>query len=341
MTKNGDSSEDATPPVERVRVGRFEWERLMVSSSLPRPTKTILAMLAMFMSENGGDARPGRNAMEIVTGRGKSVVSEHLRVAIDAGYLIEVERGGFRGTTTRASEYAAAVPKPVFDTREAILAAPPWKRPRDTRSSGKPEVRAIDEAPENRTFAQDQGPVLQDQGPVFGDERPEIRTPPRTYTTHPHHPGPKNGEGESSKTEEPNPDADYVRTIQALRPDWTARLVLAAISKAEDDGRDPAHCREALLRLAGSEYSDTRLPNRLAEAGPWWAAVVPPKIRSVGGGKCPKHPDRPVDCRKCEREKPRCAHGFAGGSELRQIDGLPRCPNCRSIARAVGEAMAA
>lgn len=309
----------------------------MVSSPLPRPTKTVLAMLAMFMSEDGGDARPGRNALEMVTGRGKSVVSEHLRTAIDAGYLIEVERGGFRQATARASEYAAAVPKHVYDNRVAILAAPPWRRTRSTPTSGKPEVRTPGEGPKNRTLVGDEGPVLQDQGPVFGDERPENRTPPRTNTTHPHHPEPKSGEvGGGSEALGQNPDADYVREVQALRTDWTARLILDAISKAERDGRDPAHCREALLRLARGEFDaagrTTKLPSRLAAPGPWWEAVVPrPKI--VRSGKCPKHPDRFADCGKCAHEKPRCAHGVVSGTEPFKVDGPARCPLCRAQTR--------
>ncbi len=322
-------------PVERVRVGRFEWERLMLSSSLPWSTKSLLLVLAVFMSENGGDARPGHEALMAVAERGRTTVYSALRSAVDAGYLIEVERGGFRKATTRASEYAAAVPKAVAAEREAILSARPWKRPRDSRSVSPLNVRessTADEVSTSRTFVAHEVSVSRDEVSVSGDEVSAHRTPPRTYTTHPHHPEPKSGEGDWSEALGQTPDTNYVREVQALRTDWTPRLILDALSKAEQDGRDPAHCREALLRLARGDHGNTKLPARLASAGPWWEAVIPrPKI--VRSEKCPKHPDRFADCGICAREKPRCIHGAISGTEPLKPGGAPRCALCRAETR--------
>lgn len=164
----------------------------------------------------------------------------------------------------------------------------------------------------------------------MGHERPEIRTPPRTTTTHYHHPKPETGEGGSSDPEKPNPDRTYVEQVQAHRPDWTERLILAAISKAEQDGRDPAHCREALLRLARGEHGQTKLPSRLATPGPWWETVAAPAVISIGRQKCTKHPGRFADtCLACKDERPPCPHKVRGGADLHPETGEPRCSMCR------------
>ncbi|MEV4511385.1 hypothetical protein AB0K00_20710 [Dactylosporangium sp. NPDC049525] len=197
-------------------MGRFTWERLMMVSSLPFPTRSILLTLAIFMDgDDGGDARPGLDNLVQVS-RGRSVVIEHLNAAVAAGYLIVVERGGWRRTpggpgVGRATEYAASVPAAVYANREAILGSKPWRRERDapltskqpdlghndehrtsrtldTRMSEQPDVRQHDEGPSSRTFVSYEGPVLGDEGPVLGHERPATRTPSNTSTKHPHHP---------------------------------------------------------------------------------------------------------------------------------------------------------
>jgi hypothetical protein len=329
---------------EPTRVGRFEWERLVTSSDLPRATQTVLVMLGIFMSADGGDARPGLAALQAVTGRRRSVLSEHLRAAINAGYLIERERGGFRRTVSRASEYQAAVPAAVYERRAEILGGPPWRRQRDTPTSGFPDVGSFDEGPENRALVGHERPVSLDQGPVLGHERPENRTPPRTYTTHPHHPDatavesrPNPGEGGAQpEGQKRSGDEPTITAVQALRGDWTVRSILGALAKAERDGRDPAHCREALIRLARGDHGDTKSPGRLATDGPWWAAVAKPAEKTPA--RCSKHPAAIASrCTRCLDAQPRCKHGTPAGLVLLP-SGKPSCPHCRWELRQQGAA---
>jgi hypothetical protein len=192
---------------EPVRVSKFDWERLMMVSDLPWTTRSILLALGVFMREDGSNARPGLDALVQVT-RGRSVVIEHLKAAVEAGYLVVIERGGYRQSTKRATDYAATVPAAVYDRRVELLGSPPWRRaevcPTSSQSdvqqeagdegpasrtfegpmSGQSDVRGGDESPASRTFAQDEGPVLGDEGPVLGDEGPASRTPTITSNNH-------------------------------------------------------------------------------------------------------------------------------------------------------------
>ncbi|WP_327008548.1 hypothetical protein OHA72_15605 [Dactylosporangium sp. NBC_01737] len=138
-----------------MRVGKFDWERLMMVSPLPWPTRSILHVLAIYMDDDGGSARPGLPALVLLT-RSRSVVIEHLQAAVDACYLAVIERGGYRRGTARATEYAATVPVDVYTRREEILAGPPWRRV-DSPTSGQPNLggdRNGDERPASRTLAE-------------------------------------------------------------------------------------------------------------------------------------------------------------------------------------------
>lgn len=115
---------------EVVRVGRFEWERLMLMS-VPHPTNFKLLPLGVFMSADGGRVRPG-NAGLALFGPHEKTWAKLLRWAVDEGWLVLVERGGARrgagGTTVkRASVYAAAVPREVWERRSSVLGAPPFR----------------------------------------------------------------------------------------------------------------------------------------------------------------------------------------------------------------------
>jgi hypothetical protein len=115
-----------------VRVGRFEWERLMLMS-VPHPTNFKLLPLGVFMSADGDKARPG-NANLAMFGPHEKTWAKLLRWAVDEGWLLLVARGGARrgpnGTTVvRASVYAASVPQPVWERRMEILGAPPFRAP--------------------------------------------------------------------------------------------------------------------------------------------------------------------------------------------------------------------
>lgn len=113
-----------------VRVGRFEWERLMLMS-VPHPMNFKLLPLGVFMSADGGRVRPG-NAGLALFGPHEKTWAKLLRWAVDKGWLVLVERGGARrgagGTTVkRASVYAAAVPRDVWERRGGVLGAPPFR----------------------------------------------------------------------------------------------------------------------------------------------------------------------------------------------------------------------
>ncbi|MGW6462578.1 hypothetical protein [Streptomyces rubiginosohelvolus] len=119
-------SDDKDP----VRVGRFDWERLVLMS-VPHPTNFKLLPLAVFMSADGGRVRPG-NAGLAMFGPHEKTWAKLLRWAVNEGWLVLMERGGARrgagGTTVkRASVYAAAVPQRVWERRMEILGAPPFR----------------------------------------------------------------------------------------------------------------------------------------------------------------------------------------------------------------------
>ncbi|MBK6040835.1 hypothetical protein [Streptomyces sp. MBT55] len=119
-------SDDKDP----VRVGRFDWERLVLMS-VPHPTNFKLLPLAVFMSADGGRVRPG-NAGLALFGPHEKTWAKLLRWAVNEGWLVLMERGGARrgagGTTVkRASVYAASVPQPVWERRMEILGAPPFR----------------------------------------------------------------------------------------------------------------------------------------------------------------------------------------------------------------------
>jgi hypothetical protein len=117
-------------PEGPVRVGRFEWERLMMMS-VPHPQNFKVLPIGMFMSADGGRIRPGNTGLAMF-GPHEKTWAKLLRWAVDEGWLLLVQRGGARkgpgGTTVkRASVYAASVPQQVWERRAEILTAPPFR----------------------------------------------------------------------------------------------------------------------------------------------------------------------------------------------------------------------
>ncbi|MFJ8766666.1 hypothetical protein [Streptomyces clavifer] len=114
-----------------VRVGRFEWERLMIMSDLPEPDRFKLLAVAIFMSADGSSVRPGNNGLAEF-GPHADTWKKLLQRTVKAGWLIQVERGGARrgpnGTTIRrASVYAASAPKAAWDRRADVVNSPPFR----------------------------------------------------------------------------------------------------------------------------------------------------------------------------------------------------------------------
>lgn len=137
-----------------VRVSRFEWERLMMMSDLPEQDRFKLLALGIFMSSDGDRARPGSAGLAMF-GPHEETWKKLLRRAVKAGWLVLVARGGARrgpgGTTIRrASVYAASVPEAVWERREEILGARPYRAPESLKEASEtlfngPE--ALKEAP--------------------------------------------------------------------------------------------------------------------------------------------------------------------------------------------------
>lgn len=126
------------PGNEPVRVGRFEWERLLMMSNLPEQDRFKLLAVGIFMSSDGSSARPGNSGLALF-GFHEETWKQLLRRTVKAGWLVCVERGGARrgpaGTTIRrASVYAAAVPQETWARRDEILGSLPFRRPLDEGS---------------------------------------------------------------------------------------------------------------------------------------------------------------------------------------------------------------
>lgn len=134
-----------------VRVSRFEWERLMMMS-VPHPQNLKLLPIGIFMSADGGSARPGNNGLAMF-GPHEKTWAKLLRWAVGEGWLLLVQRGGARrgpnGTTVvRASVYAASVPQLVWKRREEILGAPPFKAADSLNGAPKGSPEALKGAPD-------------------------------------------------------------------------------------------------------------------------------------------------------------------------------------------------
>jgi hypothetical protein len=117
----------------RVRVGRFEWERLLMMSDVPETDRFRVLAIGIFMSEDGGSARPGGAGLALF-GPHEETWKQLLRRTVKAGWLALMKRGGARrgrgGTTVRhASVYAATVPLETWLRREEILGSLPYRRP--------------------------------------------------------------------------------------------------------------------------------------------------------------------------------------------------------------------
>lgn len=141
-----------------VRVGRFEWERLMLMT-VPHPTNFKLLPIGVFMSADGSRVRPG-NAGLALFGPHEKTWAKLLRWAVSEGWLIQVSRGGARrgpnGTTiVRASVYAASVPQDVWERRMEILGAPPFRTPGLEGSAPDPLKGAPGDSPEGLKGAPD------------------------------------------------------------------------------------------------------------------------------------------------------------------------------------------
>ncbi len=87
-------------------VDRFEWERQLRSSGLPFGTRGALAILASYMNRDGTGARPSLDTLAESCGLSRRQLSNHLRPALELGWLAR-ESGRGPGSAT---SYAARRP---------------------------------------------------------------------------------------------------------------------------------------------------------------------------------------------------------------------------------------
>jgi hypothetical protein len=98
-------------------VERFVWERALRASGLPFGTRGVLAILGAYMDRDGTGARPSLDTLATACGLGRRQVSNHLRPALDGGWLVrESGRGPGSATSYQARLPTTEIGKPVART---------------------------------------------------------------------------------------------------------------------------------------------------------------------------------------------------------------------------------
>lgn len=87
------------------RLDRGPWLDRLRSSSLPFGTRGVLAILATYMDPDGGGAFPSLDTLAEACGLSRRHVTNHLRPALDAGWL---QRTSSRGPGASTRYFAAA-----------------------------------------------------------------------------------------------------------------------------------------------------------------------------------------------------------------------------------------
>jgi hypothetical protein len=129
-------------------VDRFTWERLlMMSGWWDEDHRFRVHAAGIFMSADGSNCRPGNKGLACF-GMHEKTWAATLRRTVRDGWLQVIERGGSHrgpgGTRiNRATVYRASVPLDVWERRDEILNAPPYKAapftPEDAPVKGAPE----------------------------------------------------------------------------------------------------------------------------------------------------------------------------------------------------------
>lgn len=108
--------------------GVFVWQKALhvAGTALPEKVRYTLCVLALYMNPNGTQGRPGYQRFVLARGGTERTLRRHLDQAIDAGWLLCVQRGGRAGDgSTRASVYMATFPAEVFARLGEVL-TPAW-----------------------------------------------------------------------------------------------------------------------------------------------------------------------------------------------------------------------
>lgn len=108
----------------------FAWRMAIADSDLRSTTRHVLLQLSCHMDLDGQGAWPGSARLAHDTGLHIGTVKQMLAVALDAGWLELVERGGTTGMARRANVWRATIPP---------------------TSCGQPAVRSVGNGPPDRS----------------------------------------------------------------------------------------------------------------------------------------------------------------------------------------------
>lgn len=90
--------------------GRFDWERALRRSDLPKLRKLVAFTLATYADPDGTSARPGLTELADACSMPYSTVKAHLKALRDAGWLDRTVRGSSLGRRAMADEHHLTVP---------------------------------------------------------------------------------------------------------------------------------------------------------------------------------------------------------------------------------------
>lgn len=97
--------------VERPAQSRvWRWRRAIGESDLPATTRDILRVLSEFMDREGGSCFPTVTDVARKCGRDRGTISDHLKIAEQAGW-VEIQNGTFGGQKWRRQSYVARWPQ--------------------------------------------------------------------------------------------------------------------------------------------------------------------------------------------------------------------------------------
>jgi hypothetical protein len=97
----------------------LRWRLAIQTSGLPSTTRLVLLNLTIYMNDEGGNCFPGTRKQAADTGLSEKAVIDHLKVAVQAGFLQKQSRG-LRGARWKANGYIALLP----ESTESRLALP-------------------------------------------------------------------------------------------------------------------------------------------------------------------------------------------------------------------------
>lgn len=298
-----------------VRVSRFEWERLMMMS-VPHPQNLKLLPIGIFMSADGGSARPGNTGLAMF-GPHEKTWAKLLRWAVNEGWLLLVQRGGARrgpnGTTiVRASVYAASVPQLVWKRREEILGAPPFRAADSLNGAPEGSPEALKGAPEGSLVDTDSlnGAITA----PFNGADPSLKGAPRDSLPDLLKGAPDGFEGSVSRFE----GSAQTLPHHVVTPSTSLSVAEQVV---RDSGVVAEHERETFINWLKDKH-------QIRGIG-WWKTVTRADLaehaadwRTQQTPAAPTH-SLPPWCRHCGDDNPAAEHN----ARWRTRDGGP-CPDC-------------